>query len=111
MKNNIPIEIESRTQGFEKPKSKSRRFHKRSKYKKWKKVESMKKVSSLVFNLSDFPITGAMESLLNHGLSFVPIPKKLNITQLKTDLDKYTRTMLWKQFWFGNEENPTQNST
>lgn len=70
----------------------------------------MKKVASIVFNLSDFPITGPMESLLNRGLSFVPIPKKLNITQLKTDIDKYTRTRLWKHYWFENGDSITQDS-
>ena len=111
IKNNVPIDDQSRVQGFEKVKSKTRRFHKRKTYQKWKKKESLKKVSSLVFNLSDFPIIGPMESLLNRGLSFVPIPKKLNITQLKTDLDRYTRTMLWKEFWFENDEDTTQSST
>ena len=52
-----------------------------------------------------------MESLLNHGLSFVAIPIKLNITQLKTDIDKYTRTMLWKYFWFETEDNVKQSSS
>ena len=63
----------------------------------------MRKISSLVFNLSDFPISKNMENLLNHGLSFVPIPDKLNITQVKTDLNKYERSMLWQEFWFENE--------
>ena len=102
--NNIPPN-ESRIEGFEKVKSKTRRFYKRTKYQKLKKKEAMKRVSSLVFNLSDFPITTHMQNLLNHGLSFVPIPDKLNITQVKTELNRYERSMLWKDFWFENEPN------
>ena len=109
MKNNIPIDSTSRIQGFEKTKPKTRGFYKRSKYQKLKRKESMKRITSLVCNLSDFPVTGSMESLLNHGLSFVPVPKKLNITQLKADIDKYSRSMLWKHFWFENKEDMTQS--
>ena len=71
----------------------------------------MKNAPILISNLSDFPINGPMESLLNYGLSFVPIPKSLIITELKTDIDKYTRAMLWKYFWFENENDTTQNTT
>ena len=86
---NIPSE-EPRLQGFERIKSKTRRIYTPAGYQKLKKKEAMKKV----FNLSDFPLTRHMESLLNHGLSFVPVPDKLNITQLKTELDRYERSML-----------------
>ena len=63
----------------------------------------MKKMSSIVFNLSDYPLTSSMESLLSHGLTFVPTPGKLNISQLKSDIDKYTRKCLWKHYWFEND--------
>ena len=69
----------------------------------------MKKMSSIVFNLSDYPLTSSMESLLSHGLTFVPTPGKLNISQLKSDIDKYTRKCLWKHYWFENDLNRGEN--
>ena len=74
--------------------------------------DAMRKFSSLVFNLRDFPLSRHMENLLNHGLSFVPIPEKLNLTQLKTELNRYERNMLWKKFWFENDpENSNDEDT
>ena len=108
--NNIPSE-ESRIEGFKKIKSRPRRFHKRSSYQKLKKKEAMKKISTLVFNLSDFQMTKHMENLLNHGLSFVPVPNKLNITQIKTELDRYERSILWKDFWFENKNEHSNEET
>ena len=92
-KNDIPTDEKPKIEGctLDKSKSKNRRFIKRSKYVKWKKKEFMKQATSLVVNYSDFPVTEPMKTLLNKGLSFVPTPEKLNITQLKADIDKYSR--------------------
>ena len=97
MKNNIPIETEARIPGILIPKpKKNRRFHKKSKYEKWKKKESSRRIESIVFNLSDIPLTPAMESLLNRGLSFCPMPEKIDITLLKSELEQHSRKLLWK---------------
>ena len=93
-KNDIPFESQVTRPTISKPKSKGRRFIKKSTYQKWKKNQAMKKCSSLVHNLSDFQLTKPMDTLLSKGLSFVPTTDKLNVTQLKTDIDKYTRTVM-----------------
>ena len=93
-KNDIPFESQVTRPTISKPKSKGRRFIKKSTYQKWKKNQAMKKCSSLVHNLSDFQVTKPMDTLLSKGLSIVPTPDKLNVTQLKTDIDKYTRTVM-----------------
>ena len=38
-----------------------------------------------------------MEDLLNKGLGFVPIPQKLNKTQVHAEIDKFERTIKWKE--------------
>ena len=104
VKNNIPIETETRIPGLDIPKpKKNRRFHKRSQYNKWKRKEAGRKIESIVFNLSDIPLTTAMEKVLNRGLSFAPTPEKLDITLLKSDLAKHSRKILWKYELFGKD--------
>ena len=44
-----------------------------------------------------------MDKLLNRGLNFSPSPRKVNITELLVDIDKFIRTHLWKEFFFLNE--------
>ena len=58
---------------------KSRKFIKRSQYKKHMKKKK-KEVQSVVFNFSQIKITEPMEKLLSRGLNFVLIPKTLNLT-------------------------------
>ena len=104
VKNNIPIETETRIPGLDIPKpKKNRRFHKRSQYNKWKRKEAGRKIESIVFNLSDIPLTTAMEKVLNRGLSFAPTPEKLDVTLLKSDLAKHSRKILWKYELFGKD--------
>ena len=96
-------ESEPRVPGFTKKPSKSRRFIKKNKYKKWKRKEAMKKPLDLVHNLSDLQLSEPMKSLLNRGLGFVPTPKTINITETLADLDKYNRRMRWREFFFEKE--------
>ena len=96
-------ETEHRIPGFANRPSKSRRFIKRSKYKKWKRMQSMKNLPDLVHNLSDFELTQPMISLFNRGLGFVPTPKSINISQTMAELDKYNRRMKWNEFFFEKE--------
>ena len=44
-----------------------------------------------------------MESLLNKGLNFAVLPHKLNITQVLVDWKRFERTMIWREWWFGQE--------
>ena len=84
-------------------KKKTRRFMKRSRFRRWKKRQAAKRID-LVFNYSDFQLTPAMVSLLNRGMGFAVTPEKLNVAQLHAELDRYDRRMLWKYHWFKEKE-------
>ena len=108
MKHNIPKTCveEQRTPGFIKKKTDSRRFIKRSKYQKWKRVESSKQNLNLVKNLSDMVVTESMISLLNHGLGFLPTPSNIDISQVKAQINKYERSVIWREQFFDQELEP-----
>ena len=44
-----------------------------------------------------------MERLINKGLNFSVLPKKLDITQLLVEYKKFERWAIWTEFWFGRE--------
>lgn len=90
--------------------SKNRRFMKRNKYRKWKKREAQKKVN-LITNLSDFTLNEDMTNLLNRGLSFVPCPKGVNKSQLVADLSRYERNMKWKEYFFQDEPQESNDNS
>ena len=60
---------------------------------------------SLVYNYSSIILTEAMESLLNRGLNFAILPKKLDITQVLVDFRKFERSVTWKEYFYNQEEN------
>ena len=109
MKYNIPKtnKENQRIPGVEKKKTTTRRFIRRSKYQKWKQTESKKQKLNLVVNLSDMVITEPMKSLLNRGLSFVPTPSNIDISQIKAQINKYERTVIWKEHHFNEDLEPT----
>ena len=111
-KYHIPIDSDNRIPGLEVKKhgTKSRRFIRRSRYQRLKQKEARKQNLNLVQNLSDFKITGPMDSLLNHGLGFVPTPKTVNITEVQSQLDRYDRTMKWREYFFEKDENTNEDS-
>ena len=57
----------------------------------------------LYFNYSNLEITQSMDKLLNRGLNFSPTPRKVNVTELLIDIDKFIRTHLWKEYFFLNQ--------
>ena len=44
-----------------------------------------------------------MERVLNKGLKFAILPPKLDVTQVLTDFERFKRSMVWNEFWFGRE--------
>ena len=65
---------------------------------------------SVVFNLLSIPLTEAMERVLNRGLNFSVLPGKLDITQILVDWKRFERTMIWKEWWFGKENENENNN-
>ena len=53
-----------------------------------------------------------MERLLNKGLNFSILPKKMDLTQVYVDFKKFKRSAIWKEFWFGkdNEDLMRENN-
>ena len=102
----------SEVPGIQNPKkqTRTRRFVKRNKFKRWKQQEARKQIN-LVKNLSDYPMTNDMFSLLNRGLSFVITPSYANKTEVKADIQSYQRTLRWKEFHYGeslSEDSDTE---
>ena len=48
-----------------------------------------------------------MKTLLNRGLNFSILPKKLDITQVFVDYKQFERSVLWKEFHFGKDNQET----
>ena len=48
-----------------------------------------------------------MRTLLNRGLSFVPVPGEVNKSGLIADISRYERSMKWRDYFF--EEEPHES--
>ena len=59
-------------------------------------------------NLCNFSLTEAMTQVLNKGLSFVIKPKNVNLTEIRSDLAAWQRTVKWKEF-HGKEEGDSDS--
>ena len=44
-----------------------------------------------------------MLKLLNRGLNFIVLPYKLDITQTLVEFDRFERSIIWYEYWFGQE--------
>ena len=53
---------------------------------------------NIVFNYSDIELTEPMNRLLNRGLNFSILPKKLDITQVRVDYKRFKRAAIWQEF-------------
>ena len=58
---------------------------------------------SIVFNESKIELTEPMLKLLNRGLNFIVLPYKLDITQTLVEFDRFERSIIWYEYWFGQE--------
>ena len=59
---------------------------------------------NVVFNYSSIVLTKEMEKVLNRGLEFCIQPLKLDLTQILVDYQRFERTMIWQEYWFGREK-------
>jgi hypothetical protein len=78
-------------------KKKRRRFIKRSKYRARMRRKSRRPKRELVINYSSYDLSSGEESLMNKHLSFVPLPEKINTTQLSYDISRFSRTLRWTE--------------
>ena len=46
-----------------------------------------------------------MTNVLNKGLNFSVLPKKIDNTQVLAEYKRFERTMTWKEYWFDEDDN------
>ena len=44
-----------------------------------------------------------MKSLLNRALNFSILPLKLDITQVLVDFNRFSRAVIWHEYWYGKD--------
>ena len=77
----------------------SRRFLKRSKYRRKMKRLSKAPLKNLVINYSDYTLTEHDNKLLNRHLTFVPLTDRVNKTLLQYEFNRFARTMRWREYF------------
>ena len=82
---------------------KARKFTKRSKRKKQNQKQNRKRLN-LVTNYSKTTLSEEEESVLNKGLNFCPMRKKVNRTDIEVSYQRYARSCRWREFWFSQDE-------
>ena len=53
----------------------------------------------IIFNYSRIVLSEPMKKLINRGLNFSVLPKKLDITQVQVDFQQFKRLAIWTEFW------------
>ena len=76
----------------------------RSRYKRQLQKKNKESVN-VVFNYSSVVLTKSMQEVLNLGLNFAVLPKKLDITQVLSDFKRFERNMIWREFFYGKESD------
>ena len=85
----------------------NRRFQKRAKFRRRKNKELTNETKkAAIHNFSNESINKDVIDLLSKGLKFCPTPKRLNITQLKTDMFHMERKLSWKYHFTTNGNRP-----
>ena len=64
---------------------------------------NMKQLTDLIFNYSSVTLTEPMKKLLNRALNFAILPLKLDITEVLVDFKKFSRSVIWHEYWHGKE--------
>ena len=88
---------------------KSRKFIRRTRYRRRIKQLNRRK-NCLVINYSDIELSKDMKSLLNRGLNFAVIPKKVNTTDVHAGFEKLSRSMKWKESKYKDDDKNTNPS-
>ena len=73
----------------------------KTRYRRQQKNKNRAEIN-IIFNYSQTTLSEAMEEVLNLGLNFAILPKKLDIKQV---LKRFERRIIWKEFFYGKETN------
>ena len=64
----------------------------------------------VVFKYSDIKLTESMLALLNRTVNFSVLPLKLDITQVLVDFNRFSRAVIWQEYWFRKEVDEVNKS-
>ena len=67
-------------------------------------TKSSNEDTNVIFNYSSVILSDPMKKLLNRGQNFSILPRKLDITQVFVDYKQFERSVLWKEFHHGKED-------
>ena len=59
----------------------------------------------MIHNYSDFTLSKHMISVLNGDPGFVPVQKSINTSQTIADLERYNRSIKWKEYYAKNVDD------
>ena len=59
---------------------------------------------SVIFNYTNIVLSDSMEKVLNRGLNFSILPKKMDMTQLRVDLKRFKRSAIWKEYFYRRDQ-------
>ena len=100
------VEGTTNDEGDKNKKRKSRRFIKRTQFRR--KVEKKRKERiTLLHNYSSVELTKPMKSLLERGLNFAVTPSSFNLSEILLDFRKFERKVKWKEFWYIHGDGET----
>ena len=88
---------------------KTRRFIKRSKYRRKQRKNATKSINNLFINFSSVTLSEPQQSLLNKHVSFVPLPDRVNTTQINYDISRFSRSLRWREY-FGTQQPMVQEN-
>ena len=79
--------------------SQARRFNKKRRQKREAQKKNRTPVQQLYKNYSDVTLTDGEVVVLNKGLNFCPMRKRVNRTDIEVSMQRYARTCRWREFW------------
>ena len=68
-----------------------------------KNNEVLDQPTNKVFIYSNIKLSEPMLSLLNRALNPAISPLKLDITQVLVNFNRFSRAMIWQEYWYGRE--------
>ena len=84
-------------------KNRNRRFIRRPAHRR--RANKKKHVQLKAFkNFSEYTFSPGTVRMIENGGSFVPMPKKVNLTEVDANCKKFARTCTWKWFWHEKEK-------
>ena len=59
---------------------------------------------NVLINSSSLVLSEAMTNLINRGLNFSILPKKIDSTQVQVDFQRLKKSVIWTEFWHWRDQ-------